>query len=106
MTVKLPTKQHLEFLSLKGGFTGSSKSTLVKMPHCWKSHVAAHITFRITLEVSCIISYIENLCFSLPSESDFYLCRYGSIYMCTLISVVKCINYLKYLNILTKLAMI
>ena len=43
MTVKLLTKQHLEFLSLKGGCTGSSESTLVKMPHCWKSHVAAHI---------------------------------------------------------------
>ena len=21
----------------------SSKSTLIKMPHCWKSHVAAHL---------------------------------------------------------------
>ena len=70
MTVKLMTEQHLEFLSLKGGCTGlsesmlakchifgnhmshfiqldhddiSSESTLVKMPHCWKSHVTAHI---------------------------------------------------------------
>ena len=43
MSVKLLTEQHLEFLSLKGGCTGSSKSTLVKMPHCWKSHVMAHI---------------------------------------------------------------
>ena len=24
---------------------GSSKSTLVKMPHCWKSHVTAHMVF-------------------------------------------------------------
>ena len=31
------------FLSLKGGCRGSSESTLVKMPHCWKSHVAAQI---------------------------------------------------------------
>ena len=43
MTVKLLPKQHLEFLSLKGGCTGLSESTLVKMPHCWKSHVTAHI---------------------------------------------------------------
>ena len=43
MSVKLLTEQHLEFLSLKGGCTGSSESTLVKMPHCWKSHVTAHI---------------------------------------------------------------
>ena len=43
MTVKLLTDDNFEFLSLKGGFTGSSGSTLVKIPHCWKSHVAAQI---------------------------------------------------------------
>ena len=37
MSDKLLTEHHLEFLSLKGGCTGSSKSTLIKMPHCWKS---------------------------------------------------------------------
>ena len=43
MTLKLLTEHHLEFLSFKGGCTGSSESTLVKMPHCWKSHVTAQI---------------------------------------------------------------
>ena len=43
MSVKLLTEHHLEFLSLKGGCIGSSESTHVKLPHCWKSHVAAHI---------------------------------------------------------------
>ena len=43
MSVRLLTEHHLEFLSLKGGCTGSSESTLVKMPHCWKSHVTAQI---------------------------------------------------------------
>ena len=43
MIVKLLTEHHLEFLSLKGGCTGSSESTLVKMPHCWKSHALAQI---------------------------------------------------------------
>ena len=43
MNIKLLTEQHLKFLSLKGGCAGSSESTLVKMPHCWKSHVAAHV---------------------------------------------------------------
>ena len=28
---------------LKGGRTGLSESTLVKIPHCRKSHVTAHI---------------------------------------------------------------
>ena len=43
MIVKLLTEHHLECLSLKGGCRFSSESTLVKMPHCWKSHVTAHI---------------------------------------------------------------
>ena len=29
-------------LRLKGGCTGSPESIHVKMPHCWKSHAAAH----------------------------------------------------------------
>ena len=43
MIVKLLTEHHLEFLSLEGGCRGSSESTLVKMPHCWKSRATAHI---------------------------------------------------------------
>ena len=41
MSVELLTEHHFEFLSLKGGCTGSSESILVKLRHCWKSHVAA-----------------------------------------------------------------
>ena len=44
MGVKLLTEHHLESLSLKGGCTGSSESTLVKISHCWKSHVTAHMS--------------------------------------------------------------
>ena len=40
MRAKPLTEHHLEFISLKGGCAGSSESTRVKMPHCWKSHVA------------------------------------------------------------------
>ena len=43
MIVKLLTEHHLEFLSLKGGCTGLPESIHVKMLHCWKSHVTAHI---------------------------------------------------------------
>ena len=43
MFVKLLTEHHLEFLSLKGGCTGSSESTHVKMPHCWKSHATGWV---------------------------------------------------------------
>ena len=58
MIVKLLTEHHLEFLSFKGGCTGSSESTLVKMPHCWKSHATAHISFdfdRICCRLHCLI---------------------------------------------------
>ena len=47
MIVKLLTENHLEFLSLKGGCRGSSESTLVKMPHCWKSHAMAQLYYNI-----------------------------------------------------------
>ena len=51
ITVKLLTEheQRLEFLRLTGGCTGSSEYTLVKMPHCWKSHVTAQILFDISI---------------------------------------------------------
>ena len=62
MTVKLLTRRHLEFLSLKGGCTGSSVSILVKMPHCWKSHVTAHYYgfFFFTGAISLCASNVSN----------------------------------------------
>ena len=47
MSVELLTDHHLEFLSLKRGCTGLSESKLVKMPHCLKSHVKAHLFITI-----------------------------------------------------------
>ena len=46
MSMKLLTEHQFYFLSLKGGCTGWSESTLVKMPH-WKSHVSAHMQIRL-----------------------------------------------------------
>ena len=43
MSVKLLTEHHLEFLSLKRGCTGLFESTIVKMPHCWKSHRGSNV---------------------------------------------------------------
>ena len=51
MSVKLLTEHHLRFISLKGGGTGLSESTLVKIPHCWKFHVTAHLFESITNEL-------------------------------------------------------
>ena len=44
--IKLQTEHHFKFLSSKGGWTGSYESTLVKTPHCWKSHVTAQIEIK------------------------------------------------------------
>ena len=44
MNIKLLTELHLEFVSLKEAAQASSESTLVKMPHCWKSHVVAQLS--------------------------------------------------------------
>ena len=44
MTAMLLTEHHLEFLSLIGGYTRLSESTLVKMLHCWKPR---HDSIRI-----------------------------------------------------------
>ena len=47
MTVKLLTEHQLEFLNLKLGCIGSSESTLVKMPHRWKSLFMAQISYLL-----------------------------------------------------------
>ena len=52
MSTKLLNEHHLEFLSLKGCYTGLSESTLVKMSHCWKSHVMAHLYYTIKAVIS------------------------------------------------------
>ena len=55
MNIKLLTEHHLEIVSLKEGRAGSSESTLVKMPHCWKSCVATHMCLFNLLRVdSCV----------------------------------------------------
>ena len=45
MTVKLLTENNLMFLSLTRGCTGLFETTLVKIPHCWKSYAVAHMSY-------------------------------------------------------------
>ena len=49
---------HLEFPSLKWGCTGSSESTLVKMPHFWKSHVMAHFFLQPWAIIETVAYYL------------------------------------------------
>ena len=69
MIVKLLTEQSLAFLSLKGDCTGSSESSLVKMSHCWKSHVTALMSnYRMFLQ--------RPVAGSIPHWSRFKMAEY------------------------------
>ena len=70
MSLKLLTEHHLEFLSLKGGYTGSSESKLVKMPHHWKSHVVAQL---------CLILDQFEICLSNSGLLLLLVMGYGSV---------------------------
>ena len=75
MSVKLLTEHHFEFLGLKAGCTGSSEPPLVKMPHCWKSRVTAHLVwFCLWINTSVnsyghvkTVSYPNDIC--LPQQA-------------------------------------
>ena len=71
MSVKLLTEHHFEFLSFKGGCSGQSESTHVKMPFCWKSHDAAQIVI-VKILISAWVQYIHKLfiCYSFCSKMD------------------------------------
>ena len=60
MSVKLLTAYNLEFLSLKRDYTGSSGSSLVKMPHCWKSHVTAQM-WKCQIRENCCCKPLKTL---------------------------------------------
>ena len=49
MIVKLLTKHHLEFLNLKGGYTCSSESKLIK------NHIVGNHTSRLKSDLGLII---------------------------------------------------
>ena len=49
MSVKLLTEHHLRS-KLKEGYTGSSESTLVKIPHCLKSRHGAFMFFLLQMQ--------------------------------------------------------
>ena len=69
MTVKLLTEHHLEFLCLKGDCTGSSESTHVKIPHCWKSCVAAQMKY---VNIKDEFSFWRFLMCQINIGNDFY----------------------------------
>ena len=60
MTAELLTEYHSKLLSLTEGCTGSSESTHLKMPHCWKSCVAAHF-FKIKVMIIVFLKCANDI---------------------------------------------
>ena len=89
MIVKLLTEHNLEFLSLKGGCTGLYESTLVKMPHCWKSHAAAQLLSHFGLLV-----YKHQLTREHP-DGNFYHERYINPRLLTYVTQDKLFHWQK-----------
>ena len=74
MSVKLLTENDLQFLSLKGGCSDLSESTLVKIPHCWKSHVTAQLCHKCPEKGElCIVSKL--LILSCSNDHKFSVVR-------------------------------
>ena len=55
MTGNLLNEQKLEFLSLTGGYTGSSESILVKMPHVKTQ--SKYLFISVTSYINCIAAW-------------------------------------------------
>ena len=58
------TEHHLEFLRLKRGCRGSSESTHIIMPHCWKSHATAKMRRSSTTTSISLIKSKTDRCHS------------------------------------------
>ena len=71
MTVKLLNVTLFGVSKLKRGFAGSSESTLVKMSHCWKSHVAFHIVCLFSL--FDFILYVPSTIFQLNRDGSSWV---------------------------------
>ena len=73
MSFKLLTEYHLEFLSLKGGCTDSPESILVKIPHCWKSNVAAELYKFMKAHITANLKQIPGRSVSNSLRPEFFL---------------------------------
>ena len=65
MTVKLLTEQYMEYLSLQGGCTGSSESTLIKNENVTLLEITCHSSLMIKsfvfIKMNKILLQIQGL---------------------------------------------
>ena len=62
MSVRLLIELNLVILSFKEGCTGPSESTLVKMAHCWKSHVTVQIFLNTGPRMQSVTCLATDAC--------------------------------------------
>ena len=93
--VKLLTEHHLEFLSLTGGCAGSSESTHVKMPHCWKSHVVANLCVSAVAVIVILCSYKWNAFFMWMKTVLTLISLSGSTQVCRKRTIKRWIQFLE-----------
>ena len=112
----------LGILSFKGGCKGSSESTLVKMSHCWKSHVNLFVSLSLFLyliltvhglvcecgisssyspvfsnKISCLVwfTYLRTIwAASKPIQSGCIV--FLTLWLYVLRRIWQCIKYLRY----------
>ena len=97
MSVKLLTEYQFAFLSLKGGFTGSSESTLVQMSNCWKSHATAYMiiyTFRVEVKHehrknNFRVTYVKSVEVIIGNNLTVTLAPHNDL----LVSSTRCFNF-------------
>ena len=69
LSAKLLTQHPLGFIRLKRGCKGSSEFIHLKIPHCWKSYVVAHIGPCIQAEAWSRVHLLWSLKFVLDRKS-------------------------------------
>ena len=81
MSLKLLTEHHLEFLSLRGGCTGSSESTLFKKPHFWKSLVTAHIKLTYNMMLNDLRTFLAKSSSAISVKSLLDNLKFGHVWI-------------------------
>ena len=92
LTVKRLTGKRLEFLSLNKSYTGSSESTLVKIPHCLEStfHGSIMLTVLKRTVSKHMINKNSKLCAERPSKKDQILVFKTDYRLMQVKSIAKC----------------
>ena len=89
MSFKLLTEHHLEFLSLRGGCTGPSESTLFKMSHFWKSLVTAHTKLTYNMMSNDLQTILAKSSWAISVKSLLDNLKFGHVWTEQVLANIK-----------------